>query len=122
MFGIGYTVTVKTNEEPIQDPAVGVTEYVIVCTELVVLIKCWLIDVWATFWADCPVSELLSVKIVHVYSVFAGTILVPLAGVTCSKSSLQIAAAILAIDGFGATTTETVKLLPAHPLASGVTV
>ena len=40
MVGIGLTVTVKTNEEPIQDPAVGVTVYVIVCTELVVLIKC----------------------------------------------------------------------------------
>ena len=56
------------------------------------------------------------------YSVFAGTIFEPLIGVTCNVSLLQIAAAILAIDGFGATTTETVKLLPAHPLASGVTV
>ena len=56
------------------------------------------------------------------YSVLAGTILVPLVGVTCSKSSLQIVAAILVIIGFGATTTETVKLLPAHPFANGVTV
>ena len=56
------------------------------------------------------------------YSVLAGTILVPLVGVICSKSSLQIVASILVIIGFGATTTETVKLLPAHPFANGVTV
>jgi hypothetical protein len=46
----------------------------------------------------------------------------PLVGVTCKTSSLQIAAEIFAIIGFGATITDRVKLLPLHPFANGVTV
>jgi len=65
---------------------------------------------------------LLSVKIVQVYSVLAGTIFEPLVGVTCNVSWLHIAAEIFAIIGLGATTTDRVKLLPAHPFANGVTV
>jgi hypothetical protein len=40
MVGIGYTVTDSTKEDPAHEPAFGVTVYVIVCTELVVLIRC----------------------------------------------------------------------------------
>ena len=46
----------------------------------------------------------------------------PLVGVTCKTSSLQIAAEMFAIIGLGATTTDRVKLFPAHPFAKGVTV
>ena len=56
------------------------------------------------------------------YSVFAGTMFEPLVGVTCKTSSLQIAAEMFAIIGLGATTTDRVKLFPAHPFAKGVTV
>ena len=53
--GFGFTVTVTVNVEPAQVPAVGVTVYVAVCAELVVLVSVWLMEDWPVAWALPPV-------------------------------------------------------------------
>ena len=51
---------------------------------------------------------------VHVYVVLAGTISVPLLGVTVNGAPLQIVADLLAITGFGLMVILKVAVVPVH--------
>ena len=74
--GVGLTVTVRSKAAPVQVPLLGVSVYTMSFGVFVVFRSVWVKEVWATVGcALFPVMFALSVLIVQVYRVLAGTIL-----------------------------------------------
>ena len=94
-----------------------------VCTWLVVLVSCWLMEVCAVATEDSPVTLLLGAT-VQVYVVPVGTIssapLPALVGDTVKVSAEQMAVVLAAISGVGFTRTVRSKELPTQVPLLGV--
>jgi hypothetical protein len=118
----GITVTVTVNVLPVQPaPVVGVTVYVAVCGDAVVLVSVPVIDDPEP--ATPPVIPPVTTGADQLYVVPAGTMLGPLfAGVTVNAVPLQTVVVRSCIDGLGLTVTVTVNGRPAQVPEVGVTV
>ena len=89
-IAVGSTVTVRVNGKLVPQPAFGVTKYVAVTAELVILFSVPVIEATSLVW-DTPPVKPVPVGVVHVYTVPAGTIpLDPFTGITVKLIPLQI--------------------------------
>ena len=118
--------TVTVNGVPGQPPDNGVTVYVSVASELVILLKVWLICVCPVACALPPViapTGLLT-GAVQVYVVPAGTMVVGAlsTGIITNALSLQIAINWFGTTGVGSTVTVNVNGVPGQAPDNGVTV
>ena len=118
--GTGFTVTVTVKAGPVQLPDNGVTIYVAVCAEFVGLVSVPVIFAAADPAAP-PVIPPVTAGADQLYVVPAGTMSVPLTGVTVNITALQVVAVLAAIEGTGLTVTVTVKGEPVQLPAVGVT-
>jgi hypothetical protein len=107
------------NGTPEQVP-VGVTVYVSVAVDVLLLCKLWLILLWPVAWELPPVMAPAGTLTgaVQVYVVPSDA----LAGVTVNVLSLHIVAVCVGIAEFGLTTTVSVKGRPEQTPERGVTV
>src|ERR1043166_1782730 len=113
--GLGFTVTVTVNVDPVHEPDVGVTVYVAVCAVLVGLVNVPVID--EPDPATPPVIPPVTVGTPQLYVVPTGTIpFVTFNGVTVNVAPLQIVVVKLFIDGLGFTVTVTVNVDPVHEI------
>ena len=121
--GVGLTVTVTVNEDPVHGPAgdCGVTVYVAVPATLPELVSVPFMV--APALPTPPATVALITGGPHVYVVPAGTIpLVPLRGVKLKFPPLHIVAVMALTAGIGLTVTVIVNAAPVHAAVDGVTV
>lgn len=118
--GFGLIVTFSVNAVPEQAPLTGVTVYVAVCIELVVLVSVPPIEAPLP---GAPPAKPDPVGAAQLYVVPAGTMpSVTLAGMSVKLSPLHIMAFMVFITGAGFTVTVTVKAGPVQLPDKGVTV
>jgi len=106
---------------PVHDAVDGVTVYVAVCCEEVLLVRVPNIVAWLVPAAP-PVIPPVTTGAAHVYLVPAGTISVPFTGDTEKATAVHVVAVLLAITGFVRTVTTRSNVVPLHVPVRGVTV